>query len=172
MSNRPGNISVYDELDLKLGIKSSLPHVKSTLALAMLLWEAAGRPAELEYSKQDGDNIIIKDELAHSFSEYCSDICTTESIDNETILSVINGNQLYKSQMEALIVAFELVWKLAKVDFIEPNMPASSERTGGVRYPKKLSYTVYADIIHNLISSDKESYCLVLMSWTGFNVNK
>ena len=70
MSNRPENMSVYDELDLKLGIKSSLPHVKNTLALAILLWEAAGRPAELVYSKQDGDNIIITDELAHSFSEY------------------------------------------------------------------------------------------------------
>lgn len=32
--NRPDNILVYDEMDLKLGIKSSLPHVKSTLALA------------------------------------------------------------------------------------------------------------------------------------------
>lgn len=34
--NRPDNILVYDEMDLKLGIKSSLPHVKSTLALAIL----------------------------------------------------------------------------------------------------------------------------------------
>lgn len=29
--NRPDNILAYDEMDLKLGIKSSLPHVKSTL---------------------------------------------------------------------------------------------------------------------------------------------
>lgn len=36
--NRPDNILAYDEMDLKLGIKSSLPHVKSTLALAILLW--------------------------------------------------------------------------------------------------------------------------------------
>lgn len=28
--NRPDNIFVYDEMDLKLGIKSSLPHVKAT----------------------------------------------------------------------------------------------------------------------------------------------
>ena len=27
--NRPDNLMAYDELDLKLGIKSSLPHVKS-----------------------------------------------------------------------------------------------------------------------------------------------
>ena len=42
----------YDEMDLKLGIKSSLPHVKSTLALAILLWECADRPAELVYAVQ------------------------------------------------------------------------------------------------------------------------
>ena len=29
MSNRPENMSVYDELDLKLGIKSSLPQNKN-----------------------------------------------------------------------------------------------------------------------------------------------
>ena len=57
--NRPDNISVYDELDLKLGIKSSLPHVKSTIALAVLLWECADRPAELVYSQQNGDGIVM-----------------------------------------------------------------------------------------------------------------
>ena len=60
--NRPDNISIYDELDLKLGIKSSLPHVKSTIALAVLLWECADRPAELTYSQQDGDKILLTDE--------------------------------------------------------------------------------------------------------------
>ncbi len=30
-------------------------------------------------------------------------------------------NQLFKSQMEALIVAFELVWKIAKVNFVDNN---------------------------------------------------
>lgn len=53
--NRPDNISVYDELDLKLGIKSSLPHVKSTIALAILLWECADNPSELIYSMQNSD---------------------------------------------------------------------------------------------------------------------
>ncbi len=41
MSNRPDNALAYDELDLKLGIKSSLPHVKSTLALAVLFWNGS-----------------------------------------------------------------------------------------------------------------------------------
>ena len=47
--NRRDNLMAYDELDLKLGIKSSLPHVKGTLALSVLLWECADHPSELVF---------------------------------------------------------------------------------------------------------------------------
>ena len=169
--NRPDNISVYDELDLKLGIKSSLPHVKSTIALAILLWECADRPSELIYSVQNNDGIVMTDDLDQWVIDYLADICTEDRIDNETLISAINENQLFKSQMEALIVAFELVWKLAKVSFVDENKAASAERTGGTRYPKKLIYTINADIIHCLIESNRDAYVRVLLAWIGFNVN-
>ena len=169
--NRPDNISVYDELDLKLGIKSSLPHVKSTIALAILLWECADRPSELIYSVQNNDGIVMTDDLDQWVIDCLADICTEDRIDNETLISAINENQLFKSQMEALIVAFELVWKLAKVSFVDENKAASAERTGGTRYPKKLIYTINADIIHCLIESNRDAYVRVLLAWIGFNVN-
>lgn len=169
--NRPDNISVYDELDLKLGIKSSLPHVKSTIALAILLWECADRPSELIYSVQNNDGIVMTDDLDQWVIDYLADICTEDQIDNETLISAINENQLFKSQMEALIVAFELVWKLAKVSFVDESKAASAERTGGTRYPKKLIYTINADIIHCLIESNRDAYVRVLLAWIGFNVN-
>lgn len=169
--NRPDNINIYDDLDLKLGIKSSLPHVKSTLALAVLLWECADYPSELIYSQKNGNTITICKDLDQWMIDYLADICESENIDSETLITEINKNQLFKSQMEALIVAFELVWKIAKVDFVEDGKPASSERTGGIRYPKKLNYTVNIDIIHSVIASNEEDYKRVLMSWMGFNVN-
>lgn len=169
--NRPNNIMAYDEIDLKLGIKSSLPHVKSTLALAILLWECSDHPAELIYSKQDKNEITLTDEIAQWIADYLIDICEEEQIDKTSLISGINQNQLFKSQMEALIVAFELIWKLAKVNFVEDNKAASAERTGGVRYPKKLSYTTNIDIIHSLISSNDSSYIRVLMSWMGFAID-
>lgn len=169
--NRPDNISVYDELDLKLGIKSSLPHVKSTIALAVLLWECADRPAELVYSQQNGDGIVMTDELDQWVIDYLSEICQEDEIDAESLVATINENQLFKSQMEALIVAFELVWKLAKVSFVDEGKAASAERTGGTHYPKKLLYTVNADIIHSLVESNHDAYIRVLMSWVGFNIN-
>lgn len=169
--NRPENLSVYDELDLKLGIKSSLPHVKGTIALAILLWECADRPAELIYSQQNGDSIVLTDELDQWLVDDLSEICEEEQIGFEALMAGINENQLFKSQMEALIVAFELVWKLAKVSFVEDGKAASAERTGGTRYPKKLLYTVNADIIHSLIDSNYDAYIRVLLSWIGFNIN-
>lgn len=169
--NRPDNISVYDELDLKLGIKSSLPHVKSTIALAILLWECADRPAELVYSQQNGDSIVMTDDLDQWVIDCLSEICQEDEIDAESLVAAINENQLFKSQMEALIVAFELVWKLAKVSFVDEGKAASAERTGGTRYPKKLLYTVNADIIHSLIESNHDAYMRVLMAWVGFEIN-
>lgn len=168
--NRPDTIMAYDEMDLKLGIKSSLPHVKSTLALAVLLWECSDHPAELTYSVSNGDTIVLTEEIEQWLIDYLSEICEEEQIDFDALISGVNQNQLFKSQMEALIVAFELVWKLAKVNFVDDTKPASAERTGGVRYPKKLTYSVNADIIHSVISGNENAYIRVLMSWIGFNV--
>ncbi|KAA8973671.1 AAA domain-containing protein [Streptococcus agalactiae] len=163
-------MSVYEEMDLKLGIKSSLPHVKSTIALALLLWECAERPSELKYSVQSGDETVLAPDIEQRVKEYLSAICEEENIDLESISGVINANQLFKSQMEALIVAFELVWKIAKVNFVDDTKAASAERTGGVRFPKKLTYSINADIIHTLIESNRDSYIRILMSWVGINV--
>lgn len=168
--NRPDTILAYDEMDLKLGIKSSLPHVKSTLALAVLLWECSDHPAELTYSVSNGDKIVLTEEIEQWLIDYLSEIREEEQIDFDALISGVNQNQLFKSQMEALIVAFELVWKLAKVNFVDETKPASAERTGGVRYPKKLSFSVNADIIHSVISGNENAYIRVLMSWIGFDV--
>ena len=168
--NRPENIEPYKELDLKLGIKSSLPHVKSTLGLSILLWECSSHPHELIYSVSNGDSICIPDELAQWVSDELSEICSEEQIDTDHLISTIESNQLYKSQIEALMVAFELIWKIAKVEFTDDTRIASAERTGGNRYPKKLKYTTNIDIIHSIIENDLQSYYRTLLSWIGINI--
>lgn len=87
--NRPDNISVYDELDLKLGIKSSLPHVKSTIALAILLWECADRPSELIYSVQNNDGIVMTDDLDQWVMPGV--ICSMSSTQSQEQLSNLNS---------------------------------------------------------------------------------
>ena len=169
--NRPDNILAYDEMDLKLGIKSSLPRVKSTLALAILLWECSDHPAELVYSTQYGSETVMDSQLEQWAIDYLEDICGEEHITPDHLIEVFNQNQLFKSQMEALMVAFELIWKLAKASFVDPAKAASAERTGGVRFPKKLTYSVNIDIVHSVIRSNEDAYLRVLLAWTGFDVH-
>lgn len=169
--NRPDNMSIYNELDLKLGIKSSLPHVKSAVALVLLFWECSIKSAELQYSMQSGDKIVIDPNLKTTIKNKLMPICKKDGINIDTVIDAINGNALFKSQMESLIVAFELIWKLAKISFVDQNKNASAERTGGLRYPKKLIYTVNADIIDTLIENDWDAYVRILILWIGVDIN-
>lgn len=169
--NRPDNMSVYDELYLKLGIKSSLPHVKSAVALILLFWECSIKSAELQYSVQSGDKIVINPNLKTAIKNKLAQICKQDGINIDTVIGAINNNSLFKSQMESLIVAFELIWKLAKISFIDEDKTASAERTGGIRYPKKLIYTVNADIIDTLIDNDWDAYVRILILWIGVDIN-
>lgn len=173
MAIRPDNISTYSDIDLKLGIKSSLPHVKSTIALSILFWECSNRPSELIYSvpQKQGKNegIVITPELNKRLINSLSDICNQGQLNRLT--ETVNQNNLFKSQIEALIVAFELIWKIAKINFVDSNRSYSVERTGGNRYQKKLNYTLNADIIHCLIESDRNTYLRILLSWIGLDLN-
>lgn len=168
--NRPENATAYGELDLKLGIKSSLPNVKSTLGLVILLWEATERPANLAYSKQNGNELVISPEIENQLIDYAKAILAQHGVSEELFVERVNNNQLFKSQMEALIVALELVWKLAKVTFIDTTKPYSAERTGGIRYEKRLAFSLNLDIIHSIISDDIEGYKSVLLSWIGLDI--
>lgn len=166
---RPDNMIKYPEVDLKLGIKSSLPSVKATLGLLMMFWRASNNPDELAYSKEAGNSIEVSDELKTRLIQKYHPIYSSIGISDEQFLERVNNNQLFKSQLESLIVAFELIWRVAKIKF-DNNMPASSERTGGKRYPKTLLFTKNMDILDTVLSSDDEQYSKVLLSWIGLNI--
>ena len=174
MAIRPDNIMTYSDIDLKLGIKSSLPHVKSAIALAILFWECSDHPSELIYSasQKQGkvEEIVVAPELNHRLINFLSSICNQNHIELNRLTETVNQNSLFKSQIEALIVAFELIWKIARVNFVDSNKSFSVERTGGNRYQKKLNYTLNADIIHSLIESNRNAYLKVLLSWIGIDL--
>lgn len=175
MAIRPDNITTYSDIDLKLGIKSSLPHVKSAIALAILFWECSDHPSELIYSasQKQGkvEEIVVAPDLNHRLINFLSNICNQNHIELNRLTETVNQNSLFKSQIEALIVAFELIWKIARVNFVDSNKSFSVERTGGNRYQKKLNYTLNEDIIHCLIESDRNTYLRVLLSWIGLDLN-
>lgn len=163
---RPNNAIAYEPIDLKLGIKSSLPQVKSTLALLFLLWEVEGEPSVLDYADEQGDALILKPELESALLARINSL--GENITDQQMHEVVNRNRLLTSQLEALIVAFELIWKVARIRFSD-GQQNSVERTGRKRYPKRIWYSSNTDIIGALCAGN-ELFEKVLFSWLGLPV--
>jgi len=168
---RPENMQSYPDIDLKLGIKSSLPNVKATLALLILIWKSNDFPSSILYSSQNGDKICLNDEVSNKLLQYSVPIYTKAGLSDAEFLNLLNENQMLKSQLEALIVAFELVWKVAKISFQDNKKAASAERTGGKRYPKQLCYTINMDVLQAAMSANEEEYRNILLKWVGLKIN-
>lgn len=166
--NTPHPIQPQRKVDLKLGIKSSLPDVKSTIALFILIWEATERLADIIYAKQDGDTISASDSVIAALLVYTKNERQTAGISDKEFVDKVNENQLFKSQLEALIVAFELIWKLGKFTF-QDGKSSGAERTGGKRYPKKIAYSANMDVLHYAVGLNNHGLSQTLLSWLGLS---
>lgn len=164
---RPESAPVYDQIDLKLGIKSSLPSVKPTLALLFLMWREMGRPSELEYSETAGNQIILKSDIRERLLQKLREI--DANITEEQFAETVNNNLMLKAQLEALLVAFELIWKVAKIRFTD-GRSNSAERTGGSRFPKKVWFTLNLDLLDAMCDNDPD-YDSILFSWLGIQLD-
>ena len=164
---RPESAPVYDQIDLKLGIKSSLPSVKPTLALLFLMWHEMGRPSELEYATAQGNTIVLRTDIEEALYQRLHEI--SDGVTLEQFRDKVNNNLMFKAQLEALLVAFELVWKFAKIRFSD-GRPNSAERTGGSRFPKKVWFTLNMDLL-DAVCGDDADYIKIFFSWLGFDLN-
>ena len=164
---RPESAPVYDQIDLKLGIKSSLPSVKPTLALLFLMWREMGRPSELEYAAAQGNAIVLRTDIEEVLYQRLQEV--SDGVTLEQFRDKVNNNLMLKAQLEALLVAFELVWKVAKIRFSD-GRPNSAERTGGSRFPKKVWFTLNMDLL-DAVCGDDADYIKVFFSWLGFDLN-
>lgn len=166
---RPQPLKHYGDIDLKLAIKSSFPNAKATLALLIMLWEASDRPSEIGYSQTEGGKITISDELRAKLIEKYSPGYIASDVSDDDFVTTVNGNQLFKSQLEPLLVGIELVWRIARLRFADGRQQ-SAERTGGERFPKILAYTCNIDVIDAVLSANEDGYAKVLLKWIGCNV--
>lgn len=171
MNNLPYQIESYDPVDLKLGIKSSLPKAKATIALAILFWEAVCPASIARYCDEDQSDQILKIDpfLKNKLINFIKPHLIRNNVSEATFLEKVALNNLFTSQIESLKVAFELVWPLAEVTFLDKTKPFASERTGKIRFPKQLIFTSNIDLIHALIS-DCNAYFDVLLNWMGLSV--
>lgn len=162
---RPEQVKERSNIELKLGIKSSLPNVKSALALLYTLWAANGRKTDIVFGDENGNKLLLKNDIFNSISTYYDEILTDKGITEDELRNGLNTNVILTSQIEALKVAFELIWRVAIVKFDDETKAFSAERQGGNRYSKKLQFTKNIDIVDLLIQSNEKEYKKVLFNW-------
>lgn len=168
--SRPSNIPVYPEMDLKLGIKSSIPKVKQTIALALLLFESEGRKDAVAYSTEVGSATVCETAVEARLKAMLNPIYTTYGESDTSFMYAVNDNYLFKAQIEHLQVLFELMYRIGQVFFIDTTKSFSAERTGGVRYAKRLKYSANADLLSPLFDgSDAVKYKETLVKWLGLD---
>ena len=108
---RPSNIQKFKPVDPKLGIKSSLPKSKSTIALVILLWLSNDKKYEIEYSETDGDKITISENCYDKLIQYLRNNIDIKGDSEEDIMNYVNENQLFHSQLESHLLNLRIVIK-------------------------------------------------------------
>lgn len=177
MNNYPAELEKKEPLELKLGIKSSLAKVKSSLALIYFFWVSSKSPSKLLYSKETFDNsrntiLILEDLVRENLRNY---LLLNSLIKNEeeflNLEKLIIENPLFCSQIEALKVGFELIWKIGFFNYEDEKLSFSSERQKirgkSVRYNKIISFSSNLDLLKLFVEQDKETYEKCLFNWAS-----
>lgn len=161
-----------DPINARLGIKSSFPNAKQNLALLYLLWVLNGKKAKYEFYDQDQDRIKIKKEYLNNIFDKVEPYLqkrNTKDTENKTLFELfekeINSMGLVTDQIESLQVAFELVWCLAKVTFVNKEFSNVKERKGGKRYTKCLEFTSNMDLINYAFLGQEDELNIALTTW-------
>lgn len=130
----PSSLIPRENLNLRLGIKSSLNSFKQIIASLYAIYSVADFPADVTYSEEYDNNGSTAIRLTSRFSDSIRNKYT--GINN--ICDDICASPLFKSQIEALQVGLELFLHLGKISFVEGSR---QERTGKERYAKKISFS-------------------------------
>ncbi|MCZ4319970.1 AAA family ATPase [Aequorivita viscosa] len=152
----PNNITPREELNLRLGIKCSLPKSNQLFAGLYAIY-AVSDVSSLEYA-EEYDNfgkitIKLKTALEGPITEFFQEQLDESAIEEAVLISNLNNTPLFKQHLESLQVALQLYWKLGEISFIA-DRANTAERTGGERYGKLLNFSTNLDVIDVVLKSD------------------
>lgn len=148
----PKQVFKRDSIDPKLAVGSSLPNPKGLFSIVFALYLVNGEKDHLDYSIKSGTGINLKPSFIPMLKSFFSGI---NGYDNAEIESLETDNPLLEMQIEPLQVPLQLFWKIAKINIVGTDS-SSGERTGGVRFPKELSFTTNIDIVKSSISDEND----------------
>lgn len=170
--NYPCAITERPSIHPRLGIKSSLPKAKSALAAALLIKEVSEDCDGIKYSVASQTSkqpqIEFENTLLEKIYRWIKGLLPNIPLTCEELRILLNQSPLIAKQMEPLQVLFENYWRFAKIDHVvSEEVSSTCEREGGLRYPKKITFTTYADLISLMFkdASQQEEYARVLISW-------
>ena len=160
MATLPSRIEQRDELDCRLGIKSSLNGLSSVVAFAYILYCANGRKSEIIYADEettpDGKRrLVLKEHYKHWI------------LDNYFVdENVLNNNPLLTSQLEALQVGLGLMFHLAKISYVDFPNTDTKERTGGERFRKMMKFALNMKYLDLYLSAfPRDTMKAEILSW-------
>lgn len=142
----------------RLGIKSSLPNPRKVIALLYLIYLCGDKKATINYlvsNPSDKNKATLDSELTAAIITYLGK--------NEDFAEELLSNPLIDSQIEALQVALQLFFRLAKINFTSNTQ---SERTGRIRNPKTIDFSTNIDVLDLFLGQFEESQIIeFLLSW-------
>ena len=156
MKTYPNSFKERNEINLRHGIKSSLGEIKELFALVYTLYLSDNKSSSITYSKEvNAPNTQI--EIQDALLANAKNLFGALVVNDANFKNAINGNPLFKSQIESLQVTLELFWKLAKVSFVNNPGENTRERTGGKRFDKKLEFSTNLILLDNVLSERDNS---------------
>lgn len=158
MANYPQPIKQREELNLRLGIKSSLSQLRAVIASLYVIYKANEKQSKIIYSEEISNNglvsIKLQGALANKIQSLYGDVSFTQ---------LVEKSPLFTSQLEALQVGIELFFHLGKIDFVRNGL---SERTGSSRYQKQIAFATNMILVDLYLSSHSvEDVNKLLYSW-------
>ena len=159
MKVSPQNQENREELNLRLGIKCSLPDINKLLAVVYTIY-AATKKSEIifsnEHSTSSGKTAIkLKSEYEALVCDFFDSQINSLGIDRVKFLDFFNNTPLFNQHIESLQVALQLYWKIGEINFEDISKANTSERTGGNRYSKKINFSTNIDLLELSFSNDE-----------------
>ena len=150
--NLPKQLIEREPIDQKLAIGSSLTKPKELFSGVLSLFIVSELGSNLKYSKPVGQKIHFSDDINLKLKEYFSDV---PGYVNSSIDEVSETSPLCKMALEPLHVSLQIFWKIAKIKIVDSDT-LSDERSDN-RNPKELSFTTNLDLVHAMLSDDKNN---------------